>query len=57
MSGDFTAAASAYEMASRYATNAAEKRYLSRQSQRLPRDQSGTDAAGQAGLGLQPGRL
>jgi RNA polymerase sigma factor (sigma-70 family) len=57
MSGDFTAAASAYETASRYATNAAEKRYLSRQSQRLPRDQSGTDAAGQAGLGLQPGPL
>jgi predicted RNA polymerase sigma factor len=46
MSGDFTAAASAYETAARFATNTAEKRYLSRQSQRLPRNQSDADAAG-----------
>jgi predicted RNA polymerase sigma factor len=35
MSGDPTAAASAYDTAARYATNAAEKRYLSRQARRL----------------------
>ena len=34
MSGDSAAAASAYETAARYATNAAEKRYLSRQGRR-----------------------
>ncbi len=37
MSGDPAAAASAYETAARYATNAAEKRYLSRQGRR-PRE-------------------
>jgi RNA polymerase sigma factor (sigma-70 family) len=35
MSGDPAAAASAYDTAARYATNAAEKRYLSRQGRRL----------------------
>jgi predicted RNA polymerase sigma factor len=35
MSGDRAAAASAYETAARYATNAAEKRYLSRQGRRV----------------------
>ncbi len=34
MSGDTAAAASAYDTAARYATNAAEKRYLSRQGRR-----------------------
>jgi RNA polymerase sigma factor (sigma-70 family) len=34
MSGDTAAAASAYDTAARYATNAAEKRYLSRQARR-----------------------
>jgi predicted RNA polymerase sigma factor len=35
MSGDPVAAASAYDTAARYATNAAEKRYLSQQGRRL----------------------
>jgi RNA polymerase sigma factor (sigma-70 family) len=35
MSGDPAAAAAAYDTAARYATNAAEKRYLSRQGRRL----------------------
>jgi RNA polymerase sigma factor (sigma-70 family) len=35
MSGDQAAAASAYDMAARYATNTAEKRYLDRQSRRV----------------------
>jgi RNA polymerase sigma factor (sigma-70 family) len=35
MSGDGAAAASAYDTAARYATNTAEKRYLSRQGRRL----------------------
>jgi len=34
MSGDSAAAASAYDLAARYATNTAEKRYLDRQSRR-----------------------
>jgi len=34
MSGDRAGAASAYDTAARYATNAAEKRYLSRQGRR-----------------------
>jgi len=34
MSGDTAAAAAAYDTAARYATNAAEKRYLSRQARR-----------------------
>ncbi|HEX9041065.1 MAG TPA: DUF6596 domain-containing protein [Trebonia sp.] len=35
MSGDAAAAAAAYDVAARYATNAAEKRYLSRQGRRV----------------------
>jgi RNA polymerase sigma factor (sigma-70 family) len=35
MAGDPTAAAAAYQMAARYVTNAAEKRYLDRQSRRV----------------------
>jgi hypothetical protein len=35
MSGDPAAAASAYDTAARYATNAAERRYLSREGRRL----------------------
>ena len=35
MSGDTTSAADAYRMAARYATNAAEKRYLDRQSRQV----------------------
>jgi RNA polymerase sigma factor (sigma-70 family) len=35
MSGDLAAAASAYDLAARYATNAAEKRYLGRQGRRI----------------------
>ena len=41
MSGDPAAAASAYDTAARYATNAAEKRYLSRQARR-PRENPAT---------------
>jgi predicted RNA polymerase sigma factor len=37
MSGDPAAAAAAYETAARYATNAAEQRYLNRQSRRVRR--------------------
>jgi hypothetical protein len=35
MSGDAASAADAYRVAARYATNAAEKRYLDRQSRRV----------------------
>ncbi|MGH3211629.1 MAG: RNA polymerase sigma factor, partial [Trebonia sp.] len=35
MSGDQAAAAAAYDVAARYATNTAEKRYLDRQSRRV----------------------
>jgi hypothetical protein len=35
MSGDPAAAAAAYDLAARYATNAAEQRYLNRQSRKV----------------------